>query len=38
VIFATPLAAAGLVAVRMLYVEGVLGDDGDDDQSRPGRR
>lgn len=41
VIFATPLAAAGLVAVRMLYLEGVLGDDGDggdDDQSRPDRR
>lgn len=29
VIFATPLAAAGLVAVRMLYVEGVLEDRGD---------
>jgi predicted PurR-regulated permease PerM len=27
VIFATPLAAAGLVAVRMLYIEGALGDD-----------
>jgi predicted PurR-regulated permease PerM len=27
VIFATPLAAAGLVATRILYVEGVLGDD-----------
>jgi hypothetical protein len=26
VIFATPLAAAGLVAVRMLYIEDVLGD------------
>ena len=27
VIFATPLAAAGLVAVKMLYVEDVLGDE-----------
>lgn len=33
VIFATPLAAAGLVTVRMLYVEGALGDDGAEDDS-----
>jgi predicted PurR-regulated permease PerM len=33
VIFATPLAAAGLVAVRMLYIEDVLGDrDGPPDR------
>lgn len=33
VIFATPLAAAGMVAVRMLYVEGVLGDEMDADEA-----
>ena len=35
VIFATPLAAAGLVAVKMLYIEAVLGEDAEG-QSRDG--
>ncbi|MBV9200838.1 MAG: AI-2E family transporter, partial [Alphaproteobacteria bacterium] len=33
-LFATPLVAAGLVLVRMIYIEGVLGDRGTGDPAR----
>ena len=36
-LLASPLVAAGLVIVRLLYVEDILGDDGETSASRRGR-